>query len=747
MAIQLTLLDISKTMFGRIFLLVLSVLSLVWIVLVGYDLLNKKEFISPERIFTAQDGEILIVNRSEEVHLEELNFEINPQIRTVYEKLLLNVYPNEQLYSAEKRALILVAQTKVWTAEAVKNYFSLKALPVYLKENQCFELGENMEGRYKSNFLLIHPKGEQVTPGEELEWPLWDTKASASVIHLSRPLKSTNIYFRSNGTVSYQTKYGPRLSGAPSLPAGRKLDDEDLFAQVVPAKVEKYHFYEKEFALQTGMLKPESPLAAWMESGMICFEYEGTPCIISDYLKMQSPIQVLTADTEAEPDEMYFTNVQLLQDFPGSGQNGFYVGMLADKVLLSEDKTILDRILADYEIGNTLALNNEKKAQIYGRLPKKVSERYASSAETYTLTSYKNLLITTRLSEEASEVKPEKAEEQHNRSFSIPGTGEFILGNGDLVYCFTSTNQVLAYKNKKQLWRVQLEGKLIGKPKLIDLYRNGNQQLLFTVSNKIYLLNDQGGNVNDFPLSCESTAPANSYRWNNKTYFVVVNTAQQLLHIDQQGRTLKKVALKTGPVNTEVSVYRNANVLTAIVNGEIKMQSVDLDRYRILKTQNPLPTAEFALKGTQGYRFYALQGEQLTASDLQASERNIPGLSSVKLLKKMYRGEEAFLCAVNNSLVTLIFADGSTKTIETGVKEIEDADVLYTAGGTLYLAVIDGIENNIFLLDGSGKIVLHQSLEGKKNVKLTESVGKLNISTFLQNSMVQYYDILNQAKK
>lgn len=726
-------------MFSRLFLVVLSVISLVWIVLVGYDLLDKKEFIAPERIFTAADGEILIVNRSAEVHLEELNFPIHPGIKAVYEKLLLNVYPNEQLYTAAKRPLILVAHSKVWTASSVEAYFALKGLAVDLQEGKNFALANGMVGRYKRNFLVIHPKAVEVKPGEEKEWPLWDTKASASIIQLSNPLKSTNIYFRANGTISYQTKYGPDLTGP-------KLDDADLFAQVVPSKVEQYHFYEKEYALQTGVIPKNGPLAGWMESGMISFEYEGTPCIISDYLKMQDPIQVLTSDTEADPDQTHFTDVQLTESFPTDKQRGFYVAMLSDKVVLSEDKTVLDRILADYEIGNTLALSAEKSAEIYGKLPKKVSERYAANEKTYTLTAYKNLLITTQLASETLtdqlvEIKP-KAEEQTNRSFSISGTAETLLGNGDMVYCFTADKQVFAYKNKKQLWRGTYEGNLQGQPRLIDLYRNGNQQLLFNTDSKIYLMNNLGGNVNEFPLSLESNAPVNFYRWNNKTYFVLVDKREHLLQLDEQGRTLKNIRLKTGKVSTEVQVYRAGNVLTALVNGDRKLQSVDLDRGKVLKTLQALSPVDFALKESAGYTYFGLQQEALVGTDVAGTKRNIPNASGIKKLKRLYRGDEAFLCAFSKTGVTLIFADGSSKFMEAPVGEIEDVDVLFATNGTCYIAVLDGIENNVYLFNAAGKKMLSESLEGKKLVKLSESAGKITLSTVLQNSMVQYYHLL-----
>src|SRR5690606_391389 len=138
-------------------------------------------------------------------------------------------------------------------------------------ENKNFKLKNKFSAFYKKNYLLITTE-KSFDSHRENEWPLWDNKASASIVHLSHPLKSTNIYFKADNTISYQTKYGKDFKS-------KKIDDRDLFAQYLPASIENYHFIEKEYAKNTKFLAQESSIYQWMEDGMVIFTYRNTPCI------------------------------------------------------------------------------------------------------------------------------------------------------------------------------------------------------------------------------------------------------------------------------------------------------------------------------------------------------------------------------------------------------------------------------------------------------------------------------------
>lgn len=733
-------------MFGRYFLMLLSLVSLGWIVFVGYDLLDRRDRISPVHVFTVKDGEILIINRSGEVQADKLDFEVNANIKPVFDNLMKHVFQNERIYVSQKRPLIIIELARIWNDALVSDYLETKQLEHYSSKDGEMVVMKKFLVRFKKNHLLISTDMKVEAHGEEA-WPLWDGKASASIIHLKKPLKSTNIYFRPDGTVSYQTKYGPLLNC-------RKIDDYDYFAQFLPAKLENYHFFEKEFAQKSKILSKSSPLYQWMEDGMVQFEYNGATCILSDYNKSIDPMQMLLSDSDETPDMMSnrFRNVQLAKDFPQSTNEGFYIGKVGDKVLVSDKKDALERIMADYQLGNTLALDAEKTAEVYGEMPKKVSERLALSNDFYTLSSYKNLLIKTSLYsfEEspalASDIKPDEPEKtvgEENSSFSAGQETAYLLGNGNVVFAIGKQNEIIALSNKKQLWKINLEGTIIGRVKLIDINENGKQQLLVSTDRKIYVINTQnGGNVNEFPLALNCQNAVSVYRWNGRTNFLAVNTNNELAQIDENGRVLRRLKLNVQQVSDEVDVYKNGKTLTAVVTGKNKIQHVDLDRNRNGKNGIFIPQNHWQLKNESGYTYFALEGNTLNKYTLQGQKSTLASGKKLKV-KKLYRGKEQLLAYCDGQNIVLLDNMGNTiQRIPVKMSDVEDFDVITTRNGTTYAAILEGIENNIYLLDTSGNKTVDKSFEGKANVKLSEDQGQLVITSTLDRNIIQHYGVM-----
>lgn len=729
-------------MFGRFFLLFLSIVSLAWIVFIGYDLLDQKDIVSPQRVFDKKDGEILIVNRSSEVLLEELTFAIPKKITPLFKQLLKSVFPNERIYISEKRPIIIIESPKIWTKKAVQDYFDLKGVSISESSSNDFTLGNGLKGTFKKNHILISSLTE-LEPHKEKEWPLWDNKASASIVHLKKPFKSTNIYFKTNGSISYQTKYGLVLNC-------QKVDDEDLFSQFIPADIENYHFLEKEFAFKTNYLKKESPLYQWMERGFVEFNCQNTACLLSDYDKVIDPVSLLVINDQSVNNQDLgnkFSGIQLTKNFPKNSAKGFYIGRVADKVILSEKKEVLEKIIADYQLGNTLALNLEKSNEIFARMPKKVSERNATFDKSYSLSSYKNLLIKTYLYSNKNQIHHPQNIGVENKNNSFPFSGETgtFLGNGRVVFCITNQNEIIAISNKKQIWKQKLEGQIIGKAKLIDLNETGELQILINTSEKLYLFNTQGSTINEFPLSVKSSNEASFYRWNSKANFLLVNTNNELVQIDQNGHILKKLKLNVSNVKNEVSVFKNEKMLSALVTGDQKTQLIDLIRFKNTKNSMYLPKERLQIISINGFYYFEKTSSGIVRYDQTGKQSVIYSGKAIKNLKKIYRGKQTLICFQDNNMVFVINESGMiSQKFVIDINEIENFDLIMTKNGNTYLAVIDEIENNVFIFDALGKRLNEKPFEGKKEVKLSDENGKLTITTLIENYIVQYYDVLEK---
>jgi uncharacterized protein YaiE (UPF0345 family) len=726
-------------MFNRLFLFLLAILSVIWIGYLTYDLLNQKDKLFPENVFDETDGEILIINRTKEVHLEEIPFEINEKLIEITQKLLSNIYPNERYFLSKNRGIILVEVPKFWDKESLEKYFKIKEIKVSNLSNNYFQISQDLYAKYHRNYLVISTSKIPSNESQNIVWPLWDKKASASIIQLNHPLKSTNIYYKKDGTISYQTKFRKEINGS-------KIDDQAIFGGVIPAKMTTYHFFEREYALNQNSLVETSPLFRWTETGYVIFDYKGYKCLVSDYIGGQDPFLILnelrSSDDTTQLFSNRYTNIQLTTDFPSKDNPEFYAMYVGDKVVFCTNNEICKEIVADFQLGRTVSLNEVMRNEIYSKLPKKVSERFYSSELSFTKTAYKNLDIQTKIVSK-NNVK-QKLKKESNWSQTLEGEIVQIIGNSDFNFVFTLSNELVCIQNRKQLWKLNFEGKLIGKPQIIDLFNNGKSQLLFNTNSHIYLLNSEGNSVNDFPVKLETQA-SNSvsyYRWKGVGNFIIVDTKNELIHYDNKGRELMSLKLTLTNCKIPVDVFRNGNILTALVTGENTSEMIDIEGKKTLQKNLVFPAKRIMIKTPNGPLFFNFEGEQLVQRDVTGLKTNLTQHNQPSMLK-VCEGETFKYITFKSGNKIIIMNEKGIKMfqVEVPFHEIVDYDVLTLKNGRTFIALVDGLKNDVYLLDSSGKSIQNKTYEGKHVVCLTENPSnEIIISTAGKGFVVQYFE-------
>lgn len=737
-------------MFNRVFLVVISAISVIWIAYVGYDLLDQSDKITPQHIFGTRDGEILIINRTDEVDLAQLSFEVNPEIQPLLDKMLAVPYHNERFYISKKQAVILVELPYLWNRSIVDKFFTSKSMQV--SGTEIFALENGFKARFQRNFLLIF-KTEPEPADEDLQWPIWDKKATASIIQLNQPLRSTDVYFKPDGTISYQTKYSKDINST-------KVDDQDLFAEVLPNKLKNYHFYERKFAVTTDVLDESSPLYQWTEAGFVLFNYNGKPCIIADYASGQDPFVVISeklsnTDTTSQSEGQRIRNIQLTKKFPADVSKGFFMMKIADKVVIAENKETCEQIVADYKIGKTLALTETVKNGIYMKLPRKVSERYVAGNMAYSRSAYKNILIRTQVANLVSSELPEeapKAEEDLNWTQVVDGEVIHLLGRGNQQFIWTNTGKVISVSSKKRRWQLTIDGKLINEPEFIDLQENGKTQILFNTASTIYLVDMNGKNLDGFPvkLNNEATNSVTYYRWKNTGNFLVVDDKNQLIQFDQKGRQTDVLKLNVGNCKNAVDVFNQKGNLIAVASGSERTQTVNLVKFRIVKThESAIAQERVAVKGGEGPSYYSFEKGGLQRQDYTGAEitlANYPAPEQFKLIEGKNYKYIAF--SSYNKIHVLNERGVKLFQFEIPFRELASFDVITLQNGKTYIAMIDGIENNLYVYDNSGRCYTEKPLEGKGSVLLSEKgSNNLVITTSGDGFVVQYFDVLKNAPK
>lgn len=721
-------------MFGKTFLVSISVISSLWIGYVAYDLLNDEHLLHPEVVFSEQDGDILIVNRSQELDASQLDFKIPEKSQALVSQLLASTFPNEQLFISQKRNLILVKNTRFWTSELLKQYLNHKNVS-YQEIGDHYLVNSTYELSFNKNNLLFKAKNESLFKHDEQEWPLWDPLASASIIHLNKPLKSTNIYFKADGTIAYETNIGNEV-------VSKKVDDGDLFSQELPANCSNYHFIEKEYAVKLNYLKKTSPLYEWMEDGFVLFDYQGAKCLMSDNNKMTEASNLLPS---ANANAKYETDV--LSQQVNYFENGFYLDQVGDKIILSSSKETLNKITADYQLGNTLALDETAFHAIFARIPKKVSERRVESTQKIALSTYKNLIIKTVLntgstSDSKTIATVQKAVKENYASFGIQGDLVQLLGGQSTMYTFSNTNRLLSLQQKKVQLQFSLDGSLMGEVKELDVFNTGTNQVLFNTKNSIYLIDSKGSSLSGFPLEIPCSNVVSTYKWNNKSNFLVVNINNELLQIDDKGRILKKLKLNCGEVKNEVDVYRSQGKLMANVRGEKEFVTVDLDRNKILKKHPKIEHNSMAIKVSNGFDYYWIDNKGLQRINSVQQYVSVLAGTELKNLKRIKLSDQQFITCHNGTTIFLIDQNGMVKKIALNIQDIEDYDILMKDGQVKALAVLDGVQNKISILNSKGQTLSEQSFDGKNKVKLSMNGNQVNLTTSLQNNLIQYFDVI-----
>lgn len=733
-------------MLNRIVLTIVVVCSIIWIAFVGFNLLDRRDHISPELIFGTQDGEVLIINRTQEINLDEISADFLPQTDTLLHRILSNSIQNERVYLSKLRNVVLVETPMLWNRSKIAAYFQKKNIRIQFTGKHSFKLDNGFEGRFKRNLFLLYTS-DYKSLQENLKWPFWDKKSTASRIVFTDPILATDIYFKSDGTISYQSKYNQEINS-------EKVDDQELFAEALPNQLSDYHFYERKYALQSGVFKAESPLYKWTESGFVQFTYQGQTCIISDFGNNKDPfleLNEINNDTIQYTQKSNIQNVQLTVDFPRNIQNGFYMMYLADKVVISESKELCEKIVADHQLGKTVALTEKSRMAVYDQLPRKVSERFISKPISYTNSVYKSILVKTQATKRSEgQVGTDKPElvESTNWTQGIDGRIDFILGRKKQQVVWTSNNKVFSVLDKKKLWELEIDGKLMSDPQWIDLLDNGNNQVLFNTANSVYLIQANGDMHPNFPikLGAQASNPITYYRWKGVGSFVLMNENNQLVHFDNNGRELEVIKTSAGKTTLPVTVFAQKGNLIATINGSNKTQTMNLERHRFLKSHHVINQNSVSVKTKDGPAHYSFKNGSLQRQDYTGSSISLGNYQDPNDLRLIEGSDFLYLAFSAYHKIHVLNQEGIKMfQIEIPFRELGAFDVITLQNGKTYVALIDGIENSLYLFDSKGKSILAKPLEGKDQVNLSEKgASNLVISTSGNGFMVQYFNVLKK---
>lgn len=720
-------------MFSKYILYIIGFISIIWIGYVGMDIIDKENQFSPTALFGEKDGEILIINRLSENPFQKTGFKTTEENRKIINALIPWLGKDDLLIISKKQNHIYIDNKENWTKEAIIKLFKNAKLPIQFNKFKTFS-SNNYNGKYAQSILYISTKSVQKS-NNKFEWLIHDTKASANNVKFyNNQFSITDIYINGEDKIEY-------IALTSKLMNGKQIEDEQLFSIALPNSISNYHFYEKNYYASLDKKFKRSPLNEWIENGFVEFNYNNEKVIISDYIDGQNPILVLNdliqdQNESDKEEEGEFKNIQLTKNFPSNKQNGFFIKLMDDFVVFSESQNACEQVVADYRLGNTLALKKDRLKYFYSDLPQKVSERFIEKEIKYSKTKFKNKLFETHL--KAKEINIKNPSEKLSISMQVGLDIEdfkVLDGEGNIIV-LTKNGELLAFSNSKKSWHKEIKGYPFGEIREVEI--NDQTNYIVTTSKEIHLFKKNGNEESGFPIQLQTNATneATYFNFKGSNCVAVANEKNELVVYNFKGKIIANIKSGLTLIKKPIDVWTSKKILFIGAKDEYNYTMFNLSKKKEYR-RFAIPKNTYSIPQENELIQFAIEGNDLVKIDQKGIKTKIKSFPGGKILKTSFELENPLLVIQAGNEVIYINAQNEIYTrqlIDFGQLDNVTISENY---GSVYLTVIDGIGNNIYLYNNNERLN-KKALDGKMIVRSTFYNSKTLITSIVDEFIVQY---------
>ncbi len=710
-------------MFGRVFLGMITIVSLLWVGYATYDRVNQGKQFQPEYLFGEADGELFIINNSDkkEALLNQVGIE-NSEIVALITNL--NAEKITRIYVSKKRSHLLIETKEELNKITIPSLFIEKS--TIKADNKEINVGK-LKGNYSKNTIYL--SSENFRLNKEIGHFSFDKNSDGSIIQFTKKDPTvTDIYIKENGIIEYK-------SAIKSI-AGTKANDSEVFATVVPSSIQSYTFYETDYLRHIYPEMANNPMNNWLKYGLVLVSVNNQEAIITDYIEGQEPIQVLydfLNKESADTDNDYFEGIQLNKFFPNA--KGLFVYQLDDFVVMAPNRATCETIIGDYKLGNTLAQNPNRFAEIYSRLPQKVNFREVNKSTKQSISVYENNLLTTMVGGKTETTTQTSDVSQLAASFVVGAVAKEILMIDEKSFFVTTENKVVYFENDKKKWEQVLDGTTIGESSIIDIYANEKSQLLVTTDKKVYVLDVNGNQPGGFPIELgEETAVQSAvlYRWKGNGNFIVPVNNARLMQYDNQGRELTAIRTQLGEIEQSPVVWVSANKLFFGVFGKGKFEMIQAENRKSLRVFDA-KNSNLIVKLPNEIKLFGVANNQFISYDQRGGITHYEKFLNASLVPTLFADKGIVI--KDQQQLKLFNTNGFVwGTIKLPFADLADVQIFTTTGGATFIATIDGLENKVYLWKSNGELYSKKQFDGSKIVRYYNGY----IYTVVDNLVVRY---------
>ena len=709
---------------NRIFLIIVCLGLTAWISYVSYDLIRTDTSSNLRDCFSFKDESIVVSHNPREINWEENNLQVLSTSFTLYNSILSAITYESSIFLSTKRPILLIERKDNWTKNEVLAILGKGLFPLEFQGKMNFTFGK-YKGRFLKNQLLLYQGDLEFFKNFKIEV---DNKASYSVVYLSKKnAQTSDFYNKEKGSYKYtKTKYNQTKISA--------FDDAKLFAGILPNFFSSYTFFSISYLKKIDKEFKNSDFTKWLDKGLVFIRNKNQNAVIFYFKEGQNPIQNLNEKLNIEErneSSANFKNIPFSSYFKQDIATGFFIEGFNNFAVISTDKSYLDEIVAEINLGHSLSQDEKKMNFVYSELPVKVASRIVSNKEHKAINIFRSIKIET---EYIASNKINVEEQENDKDYFTMNIGERIkdfiaLDERGNVIALTESNKLIGYINGLRKWEKQLLNNNI----ILKDFKSDKNYASLLLNGECQVI-DKNGRIIYRLLAPNGIAPL---KFSSKEEFVTVNGPNNFSLLNGKGSVIKQFS--TNGLIKQTGQYQKdrknqIGILTQNMIYFLNPQSRSV-------TKKIACDSSFQLFTDNSSLFFAgiiNNSLQIINSNAQSKISKIKSNSSI--IGHYFENNIPVLLIKSTNEIRAIDYNGIVKWKKTmNLSEISSCSVKSGKNGIILIGILDAIENKLYLLNTSGQFIANQDLKGSEKIQITQfGENAFSISTVLGNAVIQY---------
>ena len=709
---------------NRIFLVIVCLGLTAWISYVSYDLIRTDTSSNLRDCFSFKDESIVVSHNPREINWKENNLQVLSASFTLYNSIISAITCESSIFLSTKRPILLIERKDNWTKNEVIAILVKGLFPLKFQGKMNFTFGK-YKGRFLNNQLLLYQGDLDFYKNLTFEV---DNKASYSVVYLSKKSTQTSdFYNKEKGSYKYtKTKYNQTTISA--------IDDAKLFAGIIPNFFSSYTFFSISYLKEIDKEFKNSDFTKWLDKGLVFIRNKNQNAAIFYFKEGQNPIQNLNEKLNIEErneSSANFKNIPFSSYFKQDIATGFFIEEFNNFAVISTDKSYLDEIVAEINLGHSLSQDEKKMNFVYSELPVKVASRIVSNKEHKAINIFRSIKIET---EYIASNKINVEEQENDKDYFTMNIGERIkdfiaLDERGNVIALTESNKLIGYINGLRKWEKQL----LNNDVILKDFKSDKNYSSLLLNGECQVI-DKNGRIIYRLIATNGIAPL---KFSSKEEFVTVNGPNNFSILNEKGSVIKQFS--TNGLIKQTGQYQKdkknqIGILTQNMIYFLNPQSRSV-------TKKITCDSSFQLFTDNSSLFFAgiiNNSLQIINSNAQSKISKIKSNSSI--IGHYFENNNLVLLIKNTNEIRAIDNNGIVKWKKImNLSEISSCSVKSGKNGIILIGILDAIENKLYLLNTSGQFIANQDLKGSEKLQITQfGENAFSISTILGNAVIQY---------